>query len=56
MTQGITNMYNYHIEVFYNIFDMQLQELNTHFNQVNMKLFICLICLFPNDNFVIFDK
>ncbi|XP_044505708.1 uncharacterized protein LOC123225668 [Mangifera indica] len=36
--------------------DMQLQELNNLFNEINMELLLCLACLCPNENFVAFDK
>ncbi|KAH9801959.1 TTF-type domain-containing protein [Citrus sinensis] len=37
-------------------YDLQLQELNNHFNKVNMELFLCLACLCLNDTFTAFDK
>ncbi|KAH9751300.1 TTF-type domain-containing protein [Citrus sinensis] len=37
-------------------YDLQLQELNNRFNEVNMELLLCLACLCPNDAFTAFDK
>ena len=54
--QGITNVHHYRIKVFYSVLDMQLQELNNRFNEVNTELLICLACLCPNESFVAFDK
>ncbi|GAV79922.1 LOW QUALITY PROTEIN: Dimer_Tnp_hAT domain-containing protein, partial [Cephalotus follicularis] len=36
--------------------DMQLQELNTRFNEVNTELLLCMACLNPSDSFSAFDK
>ncbi|XP_031285743.1 uncharacterized protein LOC116144431 [Pistacia vera] len=37
-------------------YDMQLQELNNRFNEINTELLICLACLCPNESFIVFDK
>ncbi|KAL1154618.1 hypothetical protein V6Z11_A09G254800 [Gossypium hirsutum] len=43
----VTNMHYYRVEIFYTIIDIQLQELNICFNEVNTKLLLCkLICLY----------
>ncbi|KDO39312.1 hypothetical protein CISIN_1g046910mg [Citrus sinensis] len=52
----ISNMHYFRVELFFAVLDLQLQELNTHFNEVNMELLLCLACLCPNDTFVAFDK
>ncbi|KAJ8768088.1 hypothetical protein K2173_021028 [Erythroxylum novogranatense] len=44
------------LELFYTVIDMQLQELNNRFNEVNTKLLICVACLNPSDSFYAFDK
>ena len=38
------------------IIDMQLQELNSRFDEVNTTLLLCISCLCPDDLFVAFDK
>ncbi|KAL5566787.1 hypothetical protein UlMin_029951 [Ulmus minor] len=37
-------------------FDLQLQELNSRFNEANIELLLCLTCLSPNNSFFAFDK
>ena len=54
--QEITNMHHYRIDLFCTILDMQLQELNSRFNEVNTKLLMCLACLCPKDLFAAFNK
>ena len=55
-TQQKTNLHHYHIELFYTIIDMQLQELNNHFSKANTDLLLCMACLNPSNSFVAFDK
>ncbi|ESR41210.1 TTF-type domain-containing protein [Citrus sinensis] len=54
--QEITNIHHYRIDLFCTILDMQLQELNSRFNEVNTKLLLCLACLCPKDLFAAFNK
>ncbi|KDO39188.1 hypothetical protein CISIN_1g043976mg [Citrus sinensis] len=54
--QEITNMHHYRIDLFCAILDMQLQELNSRFNEVNTELLLCLACLCPKDSFATFNK
>ncbi|ESR50593.1 hypothetical protein CICLE_v10033413mg [Citrus x clementina] len=54
--QEITNMHHYRIDLFCTILDMQLQELNSRFNEVNTKLLMFLACLCPKDLFAAFNK
>ncbi|KAL4626448.1 hypothetical protein ACB092_05G096900 [Castanea dentata] len=42
--------------LFYTVIDMQLQELNNRFSEVNTDLLICMACLNPSNSFVAFDK
>ena len=44
------------MELFYSIIDIQLQELNDRFDEVNTDLLLCIACLSPNDTFLAFDK
>ncbi|KAJ9162419.1 hypothetical protein P3X46_022195, partial [Hevea brasiliensis] len=36
--------------------DLQLQELNSHFTEMNTELLLCVACLNPNNSFSSFDK
>ena len=49
-------MHHYRIDLFCTILDMQLQELNSRFNEVNTKLLMCLACLCPKNSFAAFNK
>ncbi|KAM3760156.1 hypothetical protein ACB098_01G172700 [Castanea mollissima] len=55
-TQQNTNLHHYRVELFYTVIDMQLQELNNRFSEVNTDLLICMACLNPSNSFVAFDK
>ena len=55
-TQQNTNLYNYCVELFYIVIDLQLQELNNRFSKVNTDLLLCMACLNPSDSFLAFDK
>ena len=52
----ITNLHHYQVELFYVVIDMQLQELNSRFIEVNTELLLCVACLNPRDSFIAFDK
>ncbi|XP_050125766.1 uncharacterized protein LOC126603046 [Malus sylvestris] len=51
-----TNHHHYKVELFSEVIDFQLTELDDHFTKGNIELLICLACLSPNDSFVAFDK
>ncbi|XP_018455197.1 uncharacterized protein LOC130496927 [Raphanus sativus] len=53
---GITNLHHYKVECFYTVLDLQLQEFNDRFDEVNSELLICMASLSPIDSFVQFDK
>ncbi|CAN1149252.1 Zinc finger MYM-type protein 1 [Linum perenne] len=55
-SQQVTNLHHYKVEVFYTVVDMQLQELNSRFDEVNTQLLCSLACLSPNDSFAAYDK
>ncbi|XP_075658703.1 uncharacterized protein LOC142628502 [Castanea sativa] len=55
-TQQNTNLHHYRVELFYTVIDMQLQELNNRFSEVNTDLLIFMACLNPSNSFVAFDK
>ncbi|KAL5571482.1 hypothetical protein UlMin_021079 [Ulmus minor] len=52
----VTNLHHFCVDIFYSVIDMQLQELNYRFNEVNTDLLLCVACLCPNDSFAAFDK
>ncbi|CAA7014626.1 unnamed protein product [Microthlaspi erraticum] len=53
---NITNMRQYKINCFYAVLDLQLQEFNDRFTEVNTDLLICMASLSPVDSFHDFDK
>ena len=55
-TQQNTILHHYRVELFYTVIDMQLQELNNRFSEVNTDLLLCMACLNPSNSFVTFDK
>ena len=55
-TQQNTNLHYYHVELFYTIIDLQLQELKNCFSEVNTDLLLYMACLNPSNSFVAFDK
>ncbi|KAL5567879.1 hypothetical protein UlMin_024454 [Ulmus minor] len=52
----LTNMHYYHVDFFNAVIDLQLQELNSRFNEANTELLLCLACLSTNNSFSAFDK
>ncbi|XP_022848706.1 uncharacterized protein LOC111371009 [Olea europaea var. sylvestris] len=52
----ITNLHHYRVDLFYFVIDLQLQELNDCFLEVNIELLLCVACLCPQDLFSSFDK
>ncbi|XP_050160419.1 uncharacterized protein LOC126633948 [Malus sylvestris] len=51
-----TNRHHYKVELFFEIIDFQLTELDDRFTEGNTELLIFLACLSPNDSFVAFDR
>ncbi|XP_022845459.1 zinc finger MYM-type protein 1-like [Olea europaea var. sylvestris] len=54
--ETVTNLHHFRVEMFYAVIDMQLQELNDRFSEINNDLLLCVACLSPNDSFTAFDK
>ncbi|XP_050160406.1 uncharacterized protein LOC126633923 [Malus sylvestris] len=54
--QKITNFHHYRVDLYFQVLDMQLKELNDGFNEVNTELLLCMACLSPVNNFASFDK
>ncbi|KAI5314487.1 hypothetical protein L3X38_043663 [Prunus dulcis] len=52
----ITHLYHYRVDIFIQIIEWQLAELNRRFSEVNTELLLCLTCLSPDDSFIAFDK
>ncbi|XP_057440073.1 uncharacterized protein LOC130731930, partial [Lotus japonicus] len=55
-TRSITTEHHYRVELFYTVIDMQLQELNDRFSEINTQLLLCLASLDPSNLFSAFDK
>ncbi|PKA58569.1 hypothetical protein AXF42_Ash008856 [Apostasia shenzhenica] len=52
----ITNLHHYQVDLFYNVIDMQLQELNGRFTETTTELLLCMESLNPSNLFFAFDK
>ncbi|XP_021830895.1 uncharacterized protein LOC110770982 [Prunus avium] len=52
----ITHLHHYRVDIFIQIIEWQLAELNHRFNEENTELLLCLTCLSPDDSFIAFDK
>ncbi|XP_024460939.2 uncharacterized protein LOC18094528 [Populus trichocarpa] len=55
-SQGITNLHHFRYELFNNIIDMQLTELDDRFTETSTELLLCVACLNPSDSFSAFNK
>lgn len=55
-TEMMTNLHYYRVELFYSVIDMQAQELNQRFDEVNTDLLLCMACFDPIDSFSAFNK
>ncbi|XP_022899434.1 zinc finger MYM-type protein 1-like [Olea europaea var. sylvestris] len=55
-TQEISNLHHFRVDFFYAIIDMQIQELNDRFFEVNSDLLLCVACLCPDNSFSAFNK
>ncbi|XP_047961422.1 uncharacterized protein LOC125206177 [Salvia hispanica] len=49
------NLHYYRVEIFYSVIDMQAQELNHRFGEINTDLLSCMACFDPRDSFSAFD-
>ncbi|XP_074592435.1 uncharacterized protein LOC141848289 [Curcuma longa] len=52
----VTNLHHYRVDLFYDVIDMQLQELNDRFSVASTELLLCIACLCPQNSFLAFDK
>jgi hypothetical protein len=55
-SQGIINLYHFRYELFNNIIDIQLNELDDRFTESSTKLLLYVACLNPSDSFSDFNK
>ncbi|XP_021727175.1 zinc finger MYM-type protein 1-like [Chenopodium quinoa] len=51
----VSNLHRFRVEMFISAIDLQLQELNSRFDEENMELLICVSCLNPINSFAAFD-
>ncbi|XP_050111822.1 uncharacterized protein LOC126590402 [Malus sylvestris] len=52
----ITNVHHYRVDLFTDVIDKQLTELNDRFTEKNTELLLCVACLSPSNSFSAFDK
>ncbi|KAH6762712.1 hypothetical protein C2S52_020145 [Perilla frutescens var. hirtella] len=53
--QAITKLHYYRIEIFYQVVDLIIQEINNHFTEANTELLHCIACLDPRDSYSRFN-
>lgn len=53
--QQVTNLHHYRVELFYDVINLQLQEINHRFNEINTELLLCMACLNPSNYFSTFE-
>ncbi|XP_042396855.1 zinc finger MYM-type protein 1-like [Zingiber officinale] len=53
--QVITNLHYYRVEIFYQVVDSVIQEMNTRFTEVGTELLSCIACLHPRNSFSEFN-
>ncbi|XP_075665810.1 uncharacterized protein LOC142635556 [Castanea sativa] len=51
----IRNLHHCRVDLFFEVIDLQLQELNNRFSKVTIELLLCMACLNPSDSFLAFD-
>ena len=51
----ITNLHHYRLDLFFEVIDLQLQELNNCFSEATTKLLLCIACLNPSNSFFAFE-
>ncbi|XP_028552929.1 uncharacterized protein LOC110115869 [Dendrobium catenatum] len=51
-----TNLHHYHVDLFYIVVDIQLQELNNRFSESSTELLLYVSCLNPSDSFNAYDE
>ncbi|XP_057530181.1 uncharacterized protein LOC130808727 [Amaranthus tricolor] len=51
-----TNLHHFRVDIFLEVIDLHLQEIDNRFNEKNMELLTCMASLSPRGNFSSFDK
>ena len=51
----ISNLHHYRVDLFFEVIDLQLQELYNCFLEVTTEVLLCMACLNPSDSFLAFD-
>ncbi|XP_057793165.1 uncharacterized protein LOC131009774 [Salvia miltiorrhiza] len=54
--QQVSYLHHFRADVFIEVIDLLLQELDNRFDEVNMELLICMASLYPKDGFSSYDK
>ncbi|XP_057802841.1 uncharacterized protein LOC131018137 [Salvia miltiorrhiza] len=54
--QQVSYLHHFRVDVFIEVIDLLLQELDNRFDEVNMELLICMASLNPKDGFSSYDK
>nr|XP_027119566.1 uncharacterized protein LOC113736691 [Coffea arabica]XP_027121390.1 uncharacterized protein LOC113738403 [Coffea arabica] len=53
--QTITNFHHYRVEIFCEVVDLIIQEMNNRFSEVSTELLSCITCLDPKSSFSQFN-
>ncbi|XP_027118564.2 uncharacterized protein [Coffea arabica] len=53
--QTITNFHHYRVEIFFEVVDLIIQEMNNRFSEVSTELLSCIACLDPKSSFSQFN-
>ncbi|XP_042460249.1 zinc finger MYM-type protein 1-like [Zingiber officinale] len=53
--QMITNFHHYRVEIFYEVLDTMIQEMNNRFSELSTEVLTCIACLDPKDSFPQFN-
>ncbi|XP_076912635.1 uncharacterized protein LOC143571005 [Bidens hawaiensis] len=51
-----TYLHRFRADIFYQVVDLLLNEMNEHFTKANSELLTCIACLDPRDSFQTFDR
>ncbi|XP_044368363.1 zinc finger MYM-type protein 1 isoform X2 [Triticum aestivum] len=51
-----TNLHYYHVDMFLDVIDSQVRELDGMFDEVNMELLICMAAFNPADSFAAYEE
>jgi len=55
-TRSFPNLHHYRYDLFNTIIDLQVQELNNRFIEVNTELLFCIVFLNPSGSFAAVNK